>query len=127
MGDRITLTPAQRAALEFLEKRGSWVGKQDMDGRAARALLSRGWAQKDRRGLRITDDGRCALREGVTKSAGGARRKSSARGQAVLQAVARLEQAVPQDSELAIGPMFAHIDDVLAGLRKLAQRMDRSK
>jgi hypothetical protein len=29
------------------------------------------------------------------------------------------------ESELAVGAMFTHIDDVLEGFRKLAKRMDR--
>jgi hypothetical protein len=76
-----------------------------------------------RRSIEITDAGDAALARTLTQPIRG-RRKRIPRAQAILQAVEKLEIAIPRDSELAVGSMFAHVEDVLSGLRQLASRMN---
>ena len=122
-------TLSQIEMLRKLENSARAIHRSELDGRVARALLTRGWAAERRNKLSLTDEGRVALRNGARAAPGRRRGRTvaDARAQAILRAVESLREAIPPDSELSVGPMYAHVDDVLSGFRKFALQMQRNR
>lgn len=126
-GPRLPMSAAQQELLTLLCRRAEPIGEDEIDGRSARALISRGLAHLTRAGLVVTPAGIEANRALAEPRPAGRRRgrprKEHPRAAAILRAVGLLEEVVPRDSELAVGPMIAHIDDVVHGFRRLARRL----
>jgi hypothetical protein len=120
-------TPSQVEMLQQLEKSQRPLPKSELDGRVVRALLARGWAAERKNALHLTDAGKAALQDAAQPVRGRRRSRTptNGRAEAILRAVESLGGAIPPDSELAVGPMYAHVDDVLSGFRKLALKMQR--
>lgn len=116
-------TLEQAEMLRLLDRRGA-TPQEELDGRTVKALLGRGWARQARKGIEITSAGReVAVGNTQERRTEHPRAKIGGRSQAILQAVEKFEVTVPPDSELAVGPMFAHVDDVLDGFRRLARQI----
>lgn len=126
-GPRIPMSAAQQELLSLLCRKAEPIAEDEIDGRSARALISRGLAQLTDVGLIVTPAGLEAHRGlSAPRPAGrrrGRPRKEHPRASAIMRAVGTLEEVVPRDSELAVGPMIAHIDDVIHGFRRLARRL----
>lgn len=124
---RLPLSGAQQELLALLCRKAEPIPEDEVDGRSARALLSRGLARLTNAGLIGTPSGLEAYRELSNPPPAGRKRgrprKGHPRAAAIIRAVGLLEEVVPRDSELAVGPMIAHVDDVLFGFRRLARRL----
>jgi hypothetical protein len=99
---------------------------EQLDGRVVRALLARGFAVLERgHHVAVTDAGReYASAPAVPPRPRGSR--ANGRAAAVLRIIEQLEQAIPPEAEVRIGPIQAAADDVLAGLRLYARRLEKS-
>lgn len=126
-GPRVAMSPAQQDLLAILSRRSEPINEDEVDGRSMKALISRGLAQRTAAGLVITSSGIDAHRELGKPRPGGRKkgrpRKEHPRAAAILNAARLLEEVVPPDSELAVGSMFAHIDDVIHGFRRFARQL----
>jgi hypothetical protein len=123
----LPLSAAQQELLSLLCRKAEPLSEDEVDGRSARALISRGVARLTDAGLIVTPSGLEAHRGLSQPRAAGRKRgrprKEHPRAAAIMRAVGVLEEVVPRDSELAVGAMFAHIDDVLYGFRRFARRL----
>ena len=124
---QLSLSVHQQDLLKALSRRADPVDDHELDGRVAKALIARGFARPTARGLGITPRGTEAVEKltqprEISRNRGRPRRVNP-RAEAILSAVATLERAVPTDSELLVGPILAHIDDVLAGFRRFARAL----
>jgi hypothetical protein len=126
-GPRVAMSAAQQELLATLSRRSEPISEDEVDGRSMRALISRNLAQRTAAGLVITPSGIEAHRElGEPRPAGrkkGRPRKEHPRAAAIIRAARLLEEVVPPDSELAVGHIFAHIDDVLHAFRRFARQL----
>lgn len=124
---RLPLSAAQQERLALLCRKAEPVPEDEVDGRSARALTSRGLARLTDVGLIVTPAGLEAHRGlSAPRPAGQGRgrpRKEHPRAAAIMRAAGVLEEVVPRDSELAVGDMIAHIDDVLYAFRRFARRL----
>lgn len=104
------------------------IGHEQLDGRTAKALLARGLISLRRHDLSTTAAGRQALDQDGGQAPKRRRRSKNparaARASALLSAVERLEALIPPGSEVAVGPILAGADDVLAGFRGLARKLE---
>jgi hypothetical protein len=127
-GPRLPMSGAQQELLGTLIRRAQPISVEEIDGRSMRALISRGFAQLTGAGLVVTAAGieanRGLAQPLPTRRGRGRPRKEHPRAAAILRAVGLLEEVVPPDSELAVGAMIAHIDDVVHGFRRLARRLE---
>jgi hypothetical protein len=123
------LSEKQEDVLRYLLRQTGPVPADHLDGRALRALSSRGLIEETNGWVRPSSAAESYLRLHSQKTRQLGRRRAassarSARGDAILRAVEQLEQAVPLNSELTVGGHPAYADDVIAGLRKLAREME---
>jgi hypothetical protein len=122
------LSLPQQELLRMLSLNSAPASEDALDGRSLRALLARGFARRTSRGIEITGAGAEARRQlgNVQNDSGRSDRRSRRehpRAAAILRAVAILERVVPRDSELAVGDMFVHVDDLLYGFRRYARKL----
>ena len=119
------LRQAQYEMLEQLIRRGP-IPDHELDGRTAKSLLGRDLVKFSGGALVVTELGK-EMHSNHAPSTNADPRKKHRRGtdpraQVILKAVGDLRRAIPPDSELAVGPMFCHVDDLLAGFQRLATR-----
>lgn len=124
------LSHSQEELLRLILRATEPMLADHLDGRVLRALEARGVVRIDRGWVSATDGGRDHLERHVRKERGHRRRRAAgvegghARAEALLRAVEQLEAAFPRAAEIMIARMPAHVDDVFAGLRKLARQME---
>lgn len=123
------LSRSQEELLRLIIRATEPMLADHLDGRVLRALETRGLVRVDCGWVSATDNGRDHFERHVQKERGLRRRRATAEGgharaEALLRAVEQLEAAVPRAAEIMIGQMPSHVDDVFAGLRKLARQME---
>jgi hypothetical protein len=125
------LSVAQEDLLATLCRRPGPHWLEELDGRPAKALVARGFAQyvgSDH--VEATELGYTAHQQTVEPRNDEPRRRGRPRREhpraaSILRAVKLLEKVVPRDSELVVGTMFCHIDDLLHGFRHYARRLNQ--
>jgi hypothetical protein len=122
------LSEKQEEVLRYLLRQTGPVPADHLDGRALRALASRGLIEEASGWVRASGAAEAHLRRQAEKARQLGQRRAaasprSARGEAILRAAEQLEQAIPLNSELMIRDHPAYADDVIAGLRKLVREM----
>lgn len=120
------LTDGQQDLLRRLDRSSGPLPSEELDGRRVRALIARGLAIQIGETTAISSAGREYLQKEQSKTQSGRKRgrprREDPRAKVILNAVRTLEHAIPHDSELAVGRMFVHVDDLLDSFRKLARR-----
>jgi hypothetical protein len=123
------LSDRQEDLLRDILRRGS-VEADQVDRRSARALNSRGLIHETDGRLTATPVGTAHF-ETQPASDGRRRRgrpvRKHPRAEAILKAVASLEQALPPDAEVLVGSIMCAADDVTAGFRGLARKLNTSR
>lgn len=121
------LSSRQEEVLRDLFRQTEPVLADHIDGRVLRALDARGLIVWERGWVRAAPDARSRLGRSEStrkrRGRGAAEPASSARATSILRVVEQLESLLPRGVELKIGDMPASADDVLIGLRRLAQRL----
>jgi DNA-binding MarR family transcriptional regulator len=126
-----TLSEKQADLLRYLYRQSAAVPADHLDGRVVRALRSRGYVEVQRNGwIRVSDEGRTVVETGTGANRQRRRRRveatpQQARAEAIHKAVEALDLAIPRDSEVAVGNIFAYADDVVQGFRNYARRLQR--
>jgi hypothetical protein len=102
------------------------VSHDAVDRRTAKSLISRGLISVVSGTLAATARGReMRSQHEALASAGRQKKGADPRAQVILRAVDILRLSIPSDSELAVGRIFCHVDDLLAGFERLATRRRR--
>lgn len=121
----VRLNTAQADLLRRVLRQGS-VAAETLDRRVAKPLLARGLVAIADEVMTPTAAGRTFFEEAAMSPSG--RRKSGGenpRAAAVRRAVGRLEEAIPRGAEVAVGTIFAAVEDVLDGFRAYARKLER--
>lgn len=106
------------------------VDSDQVDLRTARALSARGLIHEGDGRLSATPAG--AVHFEAQRADEGRRRRGRPvrkhpRAEAILKAVAALEQALPPGAEVLVGSIMCAADDVTAGFRGLARKLNTSR
>lgn len=124
------LSRSQEELLRLILRATEPMLADHLDGRVLRALEARGLVRIDRGWVSPTDAGEEHFERHVRKERGLRRRRAAtaegghARAEALLRVIEQLEAAFPRAAEIMIAQMPAHVDDIFAGLRKLARQME---
>lgn len=123
------LSHRQEDLLREILRRGS-VDSDKVDLRTARALSARGLIHEGDSQLTATPAGAAHFETQPTSN--GRRRRGRPvrkhpRAEAIMKAVAALEQALPPDAEVLVGSIMCGADDVTAGFRGLARKLNTSR
>jgi hypothetical protein len=120
------LSVAQEDLLRRMDRSPEALPSDELDGRVVRALMVRGFVVQEGESTQITPAGRAHLQEEQPSTPPLRRRgrpkRADPRAKVIFDAVKNLEHAIPRDSELMVGRMFVHVDDLLDSFRKLARR-----
>jgi hypothetical protein len=118
----IELSHSQYKMLTLLVRAPTPTPGHELDGRTARSLLVRGWARLVGDSVEVTEFGKEAHRQHELGTPSATpkrkRRQVDGRTQVILNAVSDLRRAIPPDSELAVGRMFCHVEDLLDSFQR---------
>ncbi|MBB4635637.1 hypothetical protein [Longimicrobium terrae] len=125
-GSQNKLRQAQYELLRQVIQSRVPVSHDAVDRRTAKSLVTRGLITVEAGTLAATPRGRemCSQHEALAR-AGRQKKGADPRSQVILRAVDILRLSIPSDSELAVGRIFCHVDDLLAGFERLATRRRR--
>jgi hypothetical protein len=138
------LNPLQEDLLRRAVQGGEPLALDDLDGRVVRALEGRALVRRNAGVLEVTEAGRAfyerhvrrrrRARSGWLRGAGpaapppaDAADERRQRADELRRAIAALEQALSDETQLEIGDLSATAADALAGLRELADRVERGE
>lgn len=125
-GPRVSKLSARQEDLlrEIVRQRGLYL--DDVDRRTVRALSSRGLISESGGKLTATAAGAAHFtpnHHGDAARRRGRRPKKHPRAEAILKAVAMLEEALPPEAEVLVGPIMCAADDVARGFRAYAREL----
>ncbi|HEX7241055.1 MAG TPA: hypothetical protein VF263_12355 [Longimicrobiaceae bacterium] len=124
------LNTKQSDVLRELSRRTAPVPEELLDGRVVRALESRGLVERRDEGVVLSEEGRAHFQDHVRRRRratqhGAEADPRTARADAIRRAVDVLQLAVPMDADLSVGDVRVEAEELLNGLRRFAQQVER--